>query len=107
VWHILLIVREEQTKMLKRNIDFKVRKAYPSEAGKLTDISIRAKSHWGYPQAWIEKWRHTPGELVVTPEMIENWMSFVVLDDQEIIGFWCRSPIESEESSPGDRRRGA
>ena len=54
---------------------FKIRQAEPEESLKLTEISIQAKSHWGYPEKWINKYYNAPGELIVTPEIIKNIVS--------------------------------
>ena len=34
-----------------------VRRVIPSEADVLTQISLSAKRHWGYPERWIELWK--------------------------------------------------
>jgi GNAT superfamily N-acetyltransferase len=64
-------------------------------ANDLTQISILAKSHWEYPQAWIQLW--TPS-LTLTAEYIDThevWMmvsegrplAFYSFDENEE-GFW-------------------
>ncbi|MFT5315137.1 MAG: ribosomal protein S18 acetylase RimI-like enzyme [Candidatus Krumholzibacteriia bacterium] len=34
----------------------KIRPARPDEAEKLTDLVLRAKASWGYPEAWMLEW---------------------------------------------------
>lgn len=36
---------------------WRIRRARPEEAPGLTDIALRAKAHWGYPDDWLESWR--------------------------------------------------
>jgi ribosomal protein S18 acetylase RimI-like enzyme len=37
--------------------EIEIRRALPDEAGALTQIAIAAKSHWGYPQRWMQIWK--------------------------------------------------
>jgi GNAT superfamily N-acetyltransferase len=75
-----------------------VRPARPEEADELTKLSFRSKAYWGYPNAWLTAWTQ---ELTVTKNMVENWITYVVEVNLKIVGFWGRSPIESETTSPG------
>ena len=34
-----------------------IRRVNPLEASALTQISLSAKQHWGYPEHWIELWK--------------------------------------------------
>ena len=40
-------------------------RAKAEDAAKLTEIAFSAKRHWGYPEQWIENWRHV---LTIQPE---------------------------------------
>lgn len=62
-----------------------IRQARASEAGQLTDIAIRSKQHWGYPNTWIDLWRQA---LTVTPEYIDQHHLFVA-EQNEILGFYA------------------
>ena len=44
-----------------------IRRAEPAEAAELSLIARRAKAHWGYPAAWLERWQE---QLTITPEFI-------------------------------------
>jgi len=35
---------------------FTIRPGYPSDAGVLSDLAVRAKATWGYPSDWLEEW---------------------------------------------------
>jgi GNAT superfamily N-acetyltransferase len=37
-----------------------IRPVNPSEADALTEITLRAKRSWGYPEQWIEIWKPQP-----------------------------------------------
>lgn len=70
-------------------------RASNEHANDLTQISILAKRHWEYPEAWIQLWAPS---LTITSEYIENhevWM--MVMEDQPVAyysfnkneeGFW-------------------
>jgi GNAT superfamily N-acetyltransferase len=61
-----------------------VRKAEPGNAMELTAIAFAAKRHWGYPEAWIQRWRET---LTITPDYIANNATFAATDGDAILGF--------------------
>ena len=52
---------------------------------KLTDICLRSKRHWGYPEYLIELWRD---ELTITPRYIRKHNLLKVQNERnEILGF--------------------
>lgn len=54
-----------------------IRRADPDEADVLTEITFSAKSHWGYPEHWMELWKP---QLTFTPEYFkenESWVAEV------------------------------
>ena len=56
--------------------------AYPACAKILTEITISAKGHWGYPEKWMQAWIPS---LTITAEYImthEIWMA--VIEDRPI-----------------------
>lgn len=62
-----------------------LRKAVPSDAPRLTAIAFAAKWHWGYPEAWIQRWSDA---LTITPEYIATNVCFAVIEEpDEILGF--------------------
>jgi len=62
----------------------KLRKALPDEAGRLSEIALEAKRHWGYPDNWIEHWRD---DLTITPEFVTANEVYVADDGGAILGF--------------------
>jgi len=57
----------------------------PEDSGHLSQIAWQSKSHWNYPQEWMELWRKG---LTITTEIItQNDVYKLVLDNGEIIGF--------------------
>ena len=59
-------------------------KAVPKDSHRLSDIAWQSKSHWNYPQEWMELWRKG---LIITPEMIaQNEVFKLVLDNEKIAG---------------------
>ena len=71
-----------------------VRKAEPGNALELTAIALAAKRHWGYPEAWIQRWLDT---LTITPEYIAGNATFAARDGGAILGF---SALREEAGEP-------
>ena len=52
---------------------------------KLTELCIKSKKHWGYPDYLIEMWKD---DLTITPRYIRNHELIKVVNDKaEILGF--------------------
>lgn len=54
-----------------------IRRARADEADALTAIAHAAKRHWGYPEAWIARWRDA---LTITPGFIGAGTVFVAAE---------------------------
>ena len=63
-----------------------IRRATPEEAATLTEISHAAKSHWGYPEHWIEHWQT---DLTITAQFIAKNEVYVASQGEEISGFYA------------------
>lgn len=61
-----------------------LRRAFPEDAGQLSEIALRAKRHWGYPENWIEHWK---ADLTITPEFVNENEVYVAAEDNKILGF--------------------
>ena len=61
-------------------------RAKPDDAATLTRIALAAKRHWGYPEPWIEKWRHL---LTVGAEFIDQHETYVAVADSLKVGFYA------------------
>ncbi|VWB41718.1 GCN5 family acetyltransferase [Burkholderia arboris] len=77
---------------------FVIRAGRSSDAGQLTQLAFLSKAHWGYPREWLDLWQ---ADLTITPEMIEGSMAYVAETDEQIIGFWMRALMDSDEPTPG------
>ncbi|MBN3786596.1 GNAT family N-acetyltransferase [Burkholderia sp. Ac-20353] len=77
---------------------FSIRRAHPMDADRLTKLARLSKAHWGYPDDWLNIWQP---ELAVTPEMIVGAIGYVAESGEEIIGFWVRASLESDQPTPG------
>ena len=53
-----------------------VRRAQPADAPALTELAVRAKSHWGYPAEWLEQWHDA---LTITAEYLDAHPAFVAV----------------------------
>ena len=67
-----------------------IRPAKPDEAAVLTDIAHAAKRHWGYPEAWIARWRDN---LTLSAEYIRAHPTFVACESSAALGV-CALEIE-------------
>ncbi|MEA5114938.1 MAG: GNAT family N-acetyltransferase [Geobacteraceae bacterium] len=65
--------------------ELKIRHAKATDSTILTDISLRAKKYWNYPDEYMERWKD---ELTITPEYIENNTVFVGELEDKIVGFY-------------------
>ncbi len=57
------------------NTEIEITAAVTQDAARLTAITIAAKSHWGYPEKWMQTW--TP-MMTITPAYIashETWIA--------------------------------
>jgi GNAT superfamily N-acetyltransferase len=88
----------------------KIVDARPEDAGKLSSIAQAAKSHWGYPEAWLRRWRDA---LTVTPDDLRSNPTHVAVEDGRVIGFVAvvlrggEAFVEHLWVAPGEMGRGA
>lgn len=68
-----------------------IRRAEPAEAATLTTIAFAAKRHWGYPEAWIERWADT---LTIATDYVRANPTFVALTDARFLGFVALRAID-------------
>lgn len=71
-----------------------IRPARPDEAAALTAIAHAAKRHWGYPEAWIARWRDA---LTITPAYLRDHAVFVAAgaEGDHPRGFYALSTREA------------
>jgi GNAT superfamily N-acetyltransferase len=62
-----------------------IRRAKPEEAETLSQIAIAAKSHWGYPEHWMQGW--IP-QLTFGPAYFVEHESWTLVLDGEPIAFY-------------------
>ena len=65
------------------DLDIQVRAAEPADAAALSELAVRAKSHWGYPPGWIRHWKR---DLTLTPQYLAANAAFVALYAGVIVG---------------------
>ena len=64
---------------------FELRAAITTDAPALTAIAFTVKRHWGYPEAWIQRWSDV---LTITPDYVAANSCFAAIDERgEILGF--------------------
>jgi len=62
----------------------RLRAAWAEDAGRLTELALRSKAHWGYDEAFIEACR---AELTITAERIDAETMVVAEADGRVVGF--------------------
>src|SRR5215208_6035489 len=62
-----------------------IQRANPQLANQLTQIAIRAKAHWRYPERWLEIWKP---QLTFSPQYFEENVSWMATTDELPIGFY-------------------
>lgn len=62
-----------------------IRRAVPEDAGQLTQIAIVAKSHWDYPEEWIQLW--IPA-LTISPDYILENEVWVAFENENVAGWY-------------------
>ena len=72
----------------------RIRRGVVGECGRLTEIALAAKRHWGYPEDWIELWRE---ELTYRPETLATQDVLVAEVAGEIIAV-CSVSVEADEA---------
>lgn len=72
----------------------RIRRVQKEDAEVLSKIAIEAKSHWGYPQEWIEKWRDG---LTIKEEYIEANELFCLEEKEEILGWFALEFVPDSE----------
>jgi GNAT superfamily N-acetyltransferase len=56
---------------------FNIIRGMPEHASKLTEITVSAKRHWGYPEKWMQLWLP---QLTISPDYIsknEVWLAVI------------------------------
>jgi GNAT superfamily N-acetyltransferase len=66
-------------------LELELRRASPDDAKALTALAIAAKSHWGYPERWMQIWRP---ELTFDPEYFEVNESWAASIEDQLVGFY-------------------
>jgi len=62
-----------------------IRPVDPKEADALSQIAFAAKSHWGYPERWMEIWKP---QLTFTRHYFEDNESWVAESENRPIAFY-------------------
>ena len=69
-----------------------IRKAEPADAEDISSLAYQSKSHWGYPDEWLNLWE---ADLKVTAAAIEMNPGWVMYQNNTLCGF-CRIAGEGD-----------
>lgn len=72
-----------------------IRRAKANEFEILTDVSIKSEAYWGYDEEYMKGFKEL---YKVTEEFINNNSTFIIEEDENIIGFYSIL-IEKNETS--------
>ncbi|WP_442861566.1 GNAT family N-acetyltransferase [Burkholderia sp. USMB20] len=61
-------------------------------------LEFRSEPHPGYPEKWLDLWQQ---DLEISPEVIEGSIGYVAEAEGTVIGFWIRTPADSDRPTPG------
>ena len=64
-----------------------------TNAQELTDLTKKSKAYWGYSATQIEFWNE---ELTITPHYIAETETFVLINGQDILGYYSFVEISPE-----------
>lgn len=74
---------------------FKIRRAQICEAKILTDLVVRSEAYWGYDSTFMENFKSL---YRVTEQFINNNETFIIEENEDIIGFYALLIDEKETS---------
>ena len=63
-----------------------VRRAASEDAEALSRIAFAAKSHWGYPERWIQHWEES---LTIIPEFVRDNEVYAAVSGGEPVAFYA------------------
>ena len=66
-------------------MEIEIRRALAEDAEVLSEIALAAKSHWGYPERWMQIWKP---ELTFSSEFFETHESWTASLENQPIGFY-------------------
>ncbi len=72
-----------------------IRRAKANEFEILTDVSIKSEAYWGYDDEYMKRFKEL---YKITEEFINNNPTFIIEEDENIIGFYSIL-IEKNETS--------
>ncbi len=62
-----------------------IRRAFPADAERLTQITLAAKRHWDYPETWIQLWLP---QLTISPEYISTHELWMALTEESPVAYY-------------------
>lgn len=72
----------------------KIQKAKIEDHIRLTEITKKSKSHWGYSEEQIQNWSNS---LTITVEYIEQNPVFNLVEENQIIGYYSYIRLENNQ----------
>ena len=63
----------------------KIRRAAPEEAERISEMMMRSKAYWGYPDNWMAKFRL---QLGITPQDIRENEVYIEESDGQLLGMY-------------------
>lgn len=74
-------------------MEISIRRAKPNDCSILTDISLKAKRYWNYPEEYYEIWKD---ELTIREEYIKNNTVYVAEHGERIVGYYSIIQVEED-----------
>ncbi|MCH2042897.1 MAG: GNAT family N-acetyltransferase [Saprospiraceae bacterium] len=72
----------------------KIERAKYTDANELTNITLRAKGHWGYSEEQLEAWKEV---LTIHAVYIEQNEVYTLIQHEKIIGYYSYTRIDGDK----------
>lgn len=72
----------------------KIEKATIEDAGKLTELTIRSKSHWNYSKEQLQEWKE---ELTISAEYIDRNLVYKLIENENLVGYYSIIILNQED----------
>lgn len=76
-----------------------IRRVKPAEADILTEISLKSKAYWNYPESFFGTWLP---ELTITSQYVEDNMVHAVQLGERLVGYYSLVLLQHDREAAGE-----
>ena len=70
-----------------------IKKAIPSDAQKLSDLTLKSKSYWKYSADQLEKWK---SDLTITAEYISSSEVYKLMEGNQLMAYYAYFSLDKK-----------